>query len=370
MPSARARQFGRGPIPDPSRQPAIRSRIAAICSVLSTAVFFSGIGSRCTSRTGLCAIASSRTANPHTRLSTDRARRAADGDSSVLRRCRTRSHRPAVKCRSSTPPHAGRSVSRTVVSYDSYVENDNPPASARARTVGNHAAQASSMVDSGVSVLAPPVESCATLRSRASRASCSLSPTACTWCEFPASSRTRARARYLPEASRATWTAPSAPAGFLGLAMTTLPRPRHHVRHVLAHMPAQPHERRTVAGQPPVLHSALGHPEHLGDLMLGQEPRQFGSQRIHTREVRAPSRRYPAPARTNQPQPVEHGHESRPRRVYADVSADIDPKTGCQQATARRILPRNDADRMAGVPGLEPRTIEGHLARPSEAPNR
>ena len=56
---AKALQWAGPPV---ARHRCIRSRIALTCVAVRTDVFFSGIGSRCTSRTGLRGIASSRTA--------------------------------------------------------------------------------------------------------------------------------------------------------------------------------------------------------------------------------------------------------------------------------------------------------------------
>lgn len=60
-------------------------RIASICCGVSIEVFFSGVGSRVTSRTGFVGIASSRTANPQMSESTERAFRAADTPRSARR---------------------------------------------------------------------------------------------------------------------------------------------------------------------------------------------------------------------------------------------------------------------------------------------
>ena len=116
MPSTSARQFGRGPMPSFSRHRVMRSRIASICCGVSIAVFFSGVGSRVTSRTGFVGIASSRTANPQMSDSTERAFRADDTPRSARRFWMIRSQRPTVSASSVTPPQTGTSVRRTVVS--------------------------------------------------------------------------------------------------------------------------------------------------------------------------------------------------------------------------------------------------------------
>lgn len=88
-----------------------------------------------------------------------------------------RSHLPTVSAPRVIPPHCGTTRSRNVVSYDSKVENDSDPATARARICSSHAAPASATVLR----LSRPVNAAllrlSARRSNSARASSSVSAT-------------------------------------------------------------------------------------------------------------------------------------------------------------------------------------------------
>jgi hypothetical protein len=67
--------------------------------------------------------------------------------------------------------------------------------------------------------------------------------------------------------------------------MAVLLNPGEYVLNVVAHVPAELKIRRARVGQAPVFQSALGQPEQLRDLTLGEKRRGDLRCRVHTQKV-------------------------------------------------------------------------------------